>query len=215
MTEQEKMLAGMLYDPADETLTQKRTRAHKLWQQFNNTFEDEEAQRSSLLHRLFGHIGKGTYISSPLYVDYGEFTTIGDRCFTNFNLTILDTCPVTIGNDVFIGPGCSILTPLHPLLAEERQMHTRENGSLYDLEYGAPITIEDGVWLAGNVKVCGGVTIGRGSVIGAGSVVTRSVPAGVVAAGSPCRVIREITQADSVLRKAQLFPDGIIPETLY
>ncbi len=215
MTEQEKMLAGMLYDPADEALTRKRTRAHKLWQQFNNTFEDEEAQRSSLLHRLFGHIGKGTYISSPLYVDYGEFTTIGDRCFANFNLTILDTCPVTIGNDVFIGPGCSILTPLHPLLAEERQMHTRENGSLYDLEYGAPITIEDGVWLAGNVKVCGGVTIGRGSVIGAGSVVTRSVPAGVVAAGSPCRVIREITQADSVLRKPELFPDGIIPETLY
>ena len=94
-------------------------------------------------------------------------------------------------------------------------MHTREDGSLYDLEYGAPITIEDGVWLAGNVKVCGGVTIGRGSVIGAGSVVTRSVPAGVVAAGSPCRVIREITQADSVLRKPELFPDGIIPETLY
>ena len=213
MTEQEKMLAGMLYDPSDPTLTAQRGRAHRLWKQFNDTFEDEEARRTELLTALFGHIGEGTYISSPLFVDYGIYTRFGDRCFSNFDLTILDTCPVTIGNDVFFGPNVSLLTPLHPLLNEERRMRTREDGSLYDLEYGAPITIEDGVWFAGDVKVCGGVTIGRGSVIGAGSVVTRDIPAGVLAAGVPCRPIRPITEEDSVAHKPHLFPPKQEPDT--
>ena len=82
-------------------------------------------------------------------------------------------------------------------------MRVREDGSLYDLEYAAPITIEDGCWIASNVTVCGGVTIGRGSVIGAGSVVTRDVPPGVLAAGNPCRVIRPLTEADAVLPRGE------------
>ena len=131
MTEQEKMLQGMLYDPSDAVLMQKRIRAHKLWQQFNQTFEDEEEQRSRILHELFPDLGEGTFLSSPLYVDYGEFTSFGINCFANFNLTILDTCPVNIGNNVFFGPNCSLLTPLHPLVAEERREKQREDGSLY------------------------------------------------------------------------------------
>lgn len=206
MTEQEKMLAGMLYDPSDPVLMEKRLRAHKICQMFSQTPEDEEQRRSHLLHELFPQLGKGTFISSPLNVDYGEFTSFGTNCFANFNLTILDTCPVTIGNDVFFGPNCSILTPLHPLLAEERKQRMRPDGSLYDYEYGAPITIGDGCWIAGDVKICGGVTIGAGTTIGAGSVVTRDIPEGVLAAGNPCRVIRPITEADSVYKKELLFP---------
>lgn len=215
MNEKEKMLAGMLYDPSDPELFGKRTKAHRLWKQFNDTFEDEEERRNTLLHDLFGTLGEGTYISSPIYIDYGEFTHFGTNCFTNFNLTVLDTCPVHIGNDVFIGPNVSLLTPLHPLLSEDRRIHLRKSGTPYDLEYGAPITIEDGVWLAGDVKVCGGVTIGKGSVIGAGSIVTRSIPAGVLAAGNPCRVIRELTEEDAVSRKPELFPDGTVPKTIF
>ena len=97
------------------------------------------------------------------------------------------------------------MTPLHPFISDERKMRVKEDGTLYDLEYAAPIIIEDGCWLASNVIVCGGVTIGKGSVIGAGSVVTRDIPSGVFAAGNPCRVIREITSEDSIELKKDLF----------
>ena len=94
------------------------------------------------------------------------------------------------------GPNCSLLTPLHPLLPVQRNLRRREDGSLCDLEYGAPITVESDCWIAADVKILGGVTVGRGTVIGAGSVVTRSIPAGVLAAGNPCRVIRPLTEED-------------------
>ena len=198
MTEQEKMLAGELYDPSDKVLEAKRIRAHALWQQFNQTPESDAETRSRILCELFPDMGAGTYLTGPLFVDYGEFTHFGERCFANFNLTILDTCPVSIGNDVFFGPNCSLLTPLHPLRPEERALRRRADGSYYDLEYGAPITIVDGCWIASDVKILGGVTIGAGTTIGAGSVVTRDIPAGVIAVGNPCRVLREITEADSL-----------------
>lgn len=199
MTEQEKMLKGMIYDPSDKELTEKRLKAHRLSKDFNDTYEDEEEKRAEILRQLIPNLGKGSALNSPIIFDYGVFTSFGTNCFANFNLTVLDSCPVTIGNDVFFGPNCSILTPIHPMLWEERKMRFKADGTPYDLEYAAPITVEDGCWIAGNVTICGGVTIGKGSVIGAGSVVTRSIPAGVFAAGNPCRVIREITEKDAVL----------------
>ena len=197
MTEQEKMLAGALYDPSDKSLEARRTRAHKLCMEFNQTPEDETERRETLLREIFPDMGEATVMLAPIFADYGEFTHIGSRCFFNFGFTVLDTCPVHIGNDVFFGPNCSILTPLHPLLPEERRLRQREDGSYYDLEYGAPITIEDGCWIASDVKILPGVTIGKGSTIGAGSVVTHDIPAGVLAAGNPCSVIRPITDRDS------------------
>lgn len=205
MTEQEKMLKGMIYDPSDAELDAKRIKAHKLSKDFNDTYEDEIEKRALILKQLIPNIGEGTAITSPVYFDYGEFTTIGSNSFANFNLTVLDCCPVTIGDDVFIGPNCSLLTPIHPMLSEERKMRVRSDGTLYDLEYAAPITIEDGCWIAGDVKVCGGVTIGKNSVIGAGSVVTKDIPSNVFAAGNPCRVIRAITKSDSIFNKKDLF----------
>lgn len=205
MTEQEKMLRGMIYDPSDKELTEKRLAAHRLCKDFNDAYEDEEEKRAEILRQLIPELGEGTALNSPIIFDYGVFTTFGKNCFTNFNLTVLDSCPVTIGNDVFFGPNCSLLTPIHPLLAEERKMRFKPDGTPYDLEYAAPITVKDGCWIAGNVTICGGVTIGEGSVIGAGSVVTRDIPAGVFAAGNPCRVIREITENDTVYRKKHLF----------
>ena len=114
----------------------------------------------------------------------------------NFNFTCLDCAPVKIGCNVFMGPNVSLLTPMHPFRFQERNIYKREDGVYTDREYAKPITIGDNCWLAGNVTVCGGVTIGSGSVIGAGSVVTRDIPSGVLAAGNPCRVIREITEED-------------------
>ncbi len=205
MTEQEKMLMGRIYDPSDAVLSEKRIKAHRLCKDYNNTYESEEDRRAEIIAELIPECGVGTYLLDPIRFDYGVFTKFGTNCFANFNLTVLDCCPVTIGDDVFFGPNCTLATPIHPLLAEERKMRFKKDGTAYDLEYAAPIIIEDGCWLASNVTVCGGVTIGKGSVIGAGSVVTRSIPAGVFAAGNPCRVIRPITEGDSIHLKQQLW----------
>ena len=126
---------------------------------------------------------------SPLYVDYGERVRIGDGCFINHGAYLMDGGGITIGSHVFIGPNLGAYTAVHPLVAEERNQ---------GLERALPIVIGDNVWIGGDVTILPGVTIGAEAVIGAGSVVTKDVPAGVVAAGNPCRVLRPITEADRI-----------------
>ena len=185
MTEEEKMIRGMIYDSSDKVLAMKRTNAHKLSKDYNDTYEDEVEKREEILKGLLPNMGKGTDIQGPVQFDYGVNTVFGTNCFVNFNLVVLDCCPVIIGNDVLMGPNCTLATPIHPMLIEERKVKFMEDGTPYDEEYAAPINIEDGCWLASNVTVCGGVTIGKGAIIGAGSVVTRDIPEGVFAAGNP------------------------------
>lgn len=204
-TEEQKMLQGKIYDPSDKTLAFKRTKAHRLSKDYNDTYEDEIEKRTEILKQLLPHMGEGTYIQGPIQFDYGEFTSFGRNCYANFNFVVLDCCPVNIGDNVFFGPNCALMTPIHPLLPEERKIRLKADGTAYDLEYAAPITIESDCWIASGVTVCGGVTIGKGTVIGAGSVVTRDIPGGVFAAGNPCRVIREITEKDSIEYKRELF----------
>ena len=205
MSEQlERMLAGKLYDPSDEELAALRLKAHKLSRRYSNTDEDETELRSDILSQLTPNAQPGLFLQGPVYFDYGVFTHFGRNCYANFNFTVLDCCPVTIGDDVFFGPNCSLLTPMHALLSEERNARTKPDGSLYDLEYAKPIVIGNNCWLAGGVTVCGEVTIGDGCVIGAGSVVTRNIPAGHLAVGNPCRIIRKITPADSVKLKSEI-----------
>lgn len=199
MTEREKMLSGALYDPTDPELSALRARAHQLCRSLQLVPDPEGPEVRRLLQELVPHQGEGTDLNTPLFFDYGVFTSFGACCYANVNLTVLDCAPVTVGDNVFFGPNCSLLTPIHPLLPEERRMRRREDGRLYDLEYARPIVIENDCWIAGNVTVCGGVTIGRGTVVGAGSVVTRDLPSGVLAAGNPCRVIRPLTEADRLL----------------
>lgn len=204
MTEREKMLAGKLYDPADQELAGLRKRAHVLSFEYNQCKETDE-QRNEILHRLLPEMGKGVFLQGPVQFDYGCFTTIGENTYANFNFTCLDCCRVTIGSNVFFGPNVSLLTPVHPLRFEERNSYMRKDGVMTDQEYARPITIKDNCWIAGNVTVCGGATIGEGSVIGAGSVVTGDIPDGVFAAGVPCRVIRKITAQDSIEHHPELF----------
>ena len=209
MTENEKMLSGKIYDPLDRELNKKRSRAHELCVKYNQTFEGNKEIRKEILDELVPDKEEGVYIQGPVYFDFGSNTKFGKNSYANFNLTVLDICPVTIGNNVYIGPNVSLLTPLHPLCYEDRnQYYNKEKGYVTDREYGAPITIGDNCWIAGNVTVCGGVTIGEGCVIGAGSVVTRDIPANSLAVGNPCRVIRKITEADSLKNHPELFADG-------
>ena len=204
MNEKEKMLAGKIYDPTDEELTKLRTKAHRLSQRYNTLFEDDEL-RDIVIDELIPNKGKGVYLQGPVYFDYGIFTSFGENCYANFNFTVLDVCPVNIGNNVFFGPNCSLMTPMHPFMWQERNIKFKEDGTAYDDEYAKPINIGDNCWIAANVVITGGVTIGEGCVIGAGSVVTRDIPANSLASGNPCKVIREITEKDSIKYKSELF----------
>jgi maltose O-acetyltransferase len=183
-TEREKMLAGELYDPLDPELVIGRERARDLCQELNATRESESDTRRRILRELFGTGGDTVWMQPPFYCDYGANIELGQRVFFNFNCVVLDVCRVRIGDYTLFGPGVQILTPMHPMDAEQRR---RE-------EYGKPIDIGADVWVGGGALILPGVRIGSRTVIGAGSVVTRDIPDGVFAAGNPCRVIREIAQ---------------------
>ena len=195
MSEKEKMLAGKIYDPTDEELTMLRTKAHRLSQHYNTLFEDDDL-RNTIIDELIPSKGEGLYLQGPIYFDYGIFTSFGKNCYANFNFTVLDVCPVNIGSNVFFGPNCSLMTPMHPLRWQERNIKFKDDKTAYDDEYAKPISIGDNCWIAANVVITGGVTIGEGCVIGAGSVVTKDIPANSLAAGNPCKVIREINEKD-------------------
>lgn len=182
-TEREKMLAGELYDPMDPDLVAGRERARDLCQALNTTRERETDARRAILRDLFGKGGDTVWMQPPFYCDYGVNIELGERVFFNFNCVVLDVCRVTIGDYTMFGPAVQILTPMHPMNAAARRLR----------EFGKPVDIGADVWVGGGALILPGVRIGSGTVIGAGSVVTRDVPAGVFAAGNPCRVIREIT----------------------
>ena len=204
MSEKEKMLAGKIYDPTDEELIILRTKAHRLSQHYNTLFEDDNL-RNTIIDELIPNKGEGLYLQGPIYFDYGIFTSFGKNCYGNFNFTVLDVCPVNIGSNVFFGPNCSLMTPMHPLRWQERNIKFKDDKTAYDDEYAKPISIGDNCWIAANVVITGGVTIGEGCVIGAGSVVTKDIPANSLAAGNPCKVIREINEKDSIKYKKELF----------
>lgn len=186
-TEREKMLAGELYDPFDAELVAGRERARDLCQDLNATRESQQSERRQILLKLFGTGGDSVWMQPPFYCDYGSNIHLGTRVYFNFNCIVLDVCEVRIGEYTLFGPGVQILTPLHPLDAAARR--ERENGK--------PIAIGSDVWVGGGALILAGVRIGSRSVIGAGSVVTRDIPEGVLAAGNPCRVIREIPAESS------------------
>ncbi len=181
-TNHERMLAGDLYIADDPEIERRAQRAVRLADAFHRAVVDGGDARP-ILAELIGHLGEDAFIKPPLWVDYGENITLGDRTFINFNLTALDVAPITIGADCQIGPNVQLLTPTHPVEPQPRKDK---------LEAAKPITIGDNVWLGGGVIVCPGVTIGDNSAIGAGAVVTRHIPANVLAVGNPARVIREI-----------------------
>ena len=179
----ERMLAGELYIADDPELARDSARAQRLTRQLNTIDPTDHQRRRELLAELLGAFGEGSEIRPPLQCDYGYQTFVGARCFANWGLISLDVATVTIGDDVQLGPNVQLLTATHPL----------EPGPRRDKwEAAEPIVIGDNVWLGGGVIVCPGVTIGEDTVVGAGAVVARDLPAGVVAVGSPARVVRAL-----------------------
>lgn len=186
MSELEKMLAGDLYDPNEPDLTQARWHARALTKALNASDEEQVEERARMLAELLGSAGDGAVIQPPFYCDYGFNIHLGKSVFFNFNCVVLDTARIEIGDYVQIGPNVQIYAPVHPMSAEERRTL---------LEAAKPVTIGADVWIGGGAVICPGVTIGERAVIGAGSIVTRDIPAGVFAAGNPCRVIRVIERS--------------------
>lgn len=190
MTEREKMLLGMWYDANyDEGLLEERLQAEELYFAYNQTGPRETERKEQLLQALFPNMEKEVVILSPIYTDYGYNCRIGEATFINHGTYLMDAGKITIGSHCFIGPNCGMYTAIHAMLPEERNR---------GIERAKPIVLGDNVWLGGDVTILPGVTIGSNTVIGAGSVVTKDIPSGVVAAGNPCRVMREITQADAM-----------------
>ncbi len=179
------MIAGELYDPLDQQLSDDRLKTRLLLKQLNDSGEDQEHERRRILQKLIPHAGTGLWLQPPFYCDYGYNIRLGEKVFFNFNCVVLDVAEVTIGSRTLFGPNVQIYTATHPMDHQERAS---------GLEYAKPIIIGEDVWVGGSVVVCPGVTIGDRSIIGAGSVVTKDIPADVVAAGNPCRVIRSLKE---------------------
>lgn len=182
-TEREKMLAGELYDPMDPELVAARARARDLLWNLNATRESDAAVRGHILKELFGSAGAGVWLQPPFYCDYGANIHLGEKVYFNFNCVLLDVCEIRIGDRTLFGPAVQIYAATHPLDSELRK--TRE--------LGKPVRIGSDVWVGGGAIITPGVTIGDRTVIGAGSVVTKDIPAGVLAVGNPCRVVRELS----------------------
>jgi maltose O-acetyltransferase len=180
-TEKEKMLRGELYRGASAQLSRERARARDLMRFLNASREEDQELRQRIITKLFGAVGERIFIDPPFYCSFGSNLYVGDDVFINLNCFLLDNARIDIGDRVMLGPNVQLYTGDHPVDVETRRKW---------LEFAKPIRIGSDVFVGGGVIVCPGVTIGDGSVIGAGSVVTRDIPAGVVAAGNPCRVLR-------------------------
>ena len=183
MTEREKMLAGLPYDPGDQELRDGRARAVGLTVAINA--EPDRERRGALVNELVNAADGKAVIMPGFFCDYGVNIHLGARAFANANCVFLDCAEIRIGDNFQAGPGVQLLTPEHPLDAIARRGE----------ETARPIVIGDDVWIGGGAIILAGVTVGDRSVIGAGSVVTRDVPSDVVVVGNPAKIVRRLTPA--------------------
>ena len=185
MDQTERRDKGLLF-LTDEALVEQLNRARRLTHQINSMNRTDADGINKLAKELMNCRGD-LLLNPPFYCDYGSNIEIGNNCLLNYNCTFIDVGKIRLGDFCLIGPNVAIYTaghPIHPAL---------RNGNY---TYGADVELGDNVWVGGSAVICPGVKIGSNVVIGAGSVVTKDIPSWTVAAGNPCRVIREITEAD-------------------
>ncbi len=183
----ERMESGKLFYAGDPELSRAKLRCKELLYDFNHARPSQAGEMLALLGQLLGAVGEGCWIEPPLYVNWGSRITLGDHVYANTGLTVIDDTFVNIGSHVMLGPRVTISAASHPVDPELRRQA---------YQYDLPVVLEENVWVGAGATILPGVTIGKNSVIGAGSVVDRDIPPDVVAAGVPCRVLREISPRD-------------------
>lgn len=198
---------GEMFFPNEKWRVERKMRTHMLNQKYNSLTEYQPEERKEVLKEILGELDENVGFQGPIRFHYGIHTKIGKNTFINFNFTCQDDTYVTIGENCDFGPNVTIVTPLHPMIAAERKELLCPDGEKRRLCYARPVVIGNGCWLCANVTVLPGVTIGDNCVIGAGSVVTRSIPANSFAAGNPCRVIRTLTESDSMENLPEILGD--------
>ena len=188
MTQKERMEAGNLYDPADEAILKEQKGCAHFLKEYNALGQGDEAEMQALLEKMFAECGEGVYLQPPFYANWaGRNVHVGDNVYANFNLTLVDDAHIYIGERTMIAPNVTITTATHPV-----SPRLRARG----IQYNKDVHIGRNVWIGAGAIVLPGVTIGDNSVIGAGAVVNKDIPANVVAAGVPCRVLRPIGERD-------------------
>lgn len=158
--------------------------------QYNNSHPSELEKRYELLKELLGQCWEETLIEPPFHCDDGKNIFVGRHFYANYNLTVLDHDKVIVGDNVLLGPNVVLTTATH-----SQDYRIRNHDGESDI-MGAPIVLEDDVWIGANVTVMPGVTIGKHSIVGAGSVVTKDVPPDVVVAGVPAKIIKKLNFED-------------------
>lgn len=191
MTEYEKLISGQYYDGRDKGCWAKQSKAKNLAVKFNNLDYNNSEEHFKILKEMLGFLGEDADILAPFNCDYGIHISLGKGSFVNYNCSFLDTGYIEIGEYVMIAPDVKIYTATHPVTSDERY-YIDENGKKFWKTSAKKVTIGNNVWIGGGAVICPGVTIGENTTIGAGSVVTKDIPANVIAAGNPCKVIREI-----------------------
>ncbi|MBR5340428.1 MAG: sugar O-acetyltransferase [Erysipelotrichaceae bacterium] len=188
MTEYEKMIKGLLYDPGDEEIAKKQIPyLDKLWE-FNQLKPSQTKEKETYMKEVFAECGDNNYIELPFHANFGgHHVHLGSYVYANFNLTLIDDGHIYIGDRVMIGPNVTIATAGHPVDPDLR----RKN-----LQYNKDVHIGENVWIGAGVIIMPGITIGKNTVIGAGSIVTRDIPENCIAVGNPCRVMREVSERD-------------------
>ena len=187
MTEKEKMLGGHIYDACNPEILSELFATQDAVFEYNQIRPTDHALRTEKIKQILGKTGERVIINQPFHCDYGSHISVGEDFFANFNLTVLDEAPVTIGNNCFIGPNVGLYTACHPTDPVAR--NSRQ-------EWAEPITIGHNVWIGGGVTVLPGVTIGDNVTIGAGSVVAKDIPSNCVAVGNPCRPVKWLEESE-------------------
>ena len=199
--EWEKLLhGGEIYDPNDDAIMEEQMKWLEKLYDYNQTRPSEGEKRTRLLKEMFAEIGEGCYIEPPFRTNWGgHHMHFGKGVYANFNLTCVDDTHIYVGDHTMFGPNVTLASANHPILPELR---------LKAYQYNLPIHIGKNCWICANATILPGVTIGDNCVIGAGSVVTRDIPANSFAAGNPARVIRPLTEADSMKHRAALLGEN-------
>ena len=188
MTQYERMVNGLIYDPANDEIMKEQVMFQDLLWAFNQLKPSEYDKKQKYMKELFAECGDNCYIELPFHANWGgHHVHLGSGVYANSNLTLVDDGNIYIGDKVMFGPNVTIATASHPINPE-----LRDRG----LQFNKDVYIGENTWIGAGVVIVPGVHIGSNTVIGAGSVVTKDIPDNVIAVGNPCRVIRNVSEHD-------------------